>query len=241
MSILETIRRTDSPTIANVLEVLGIRSRAAGFANGSLKAIYPEHPPAVGYAVTATFRSAYPGESGTAYSGTPEIISFGQSVEGPKIVVFEDLDDPPAAATYGELMATAFKAFGYEGLITSGAARDLEQVRPLGFPCWASSVIVSHGYCRVEEIGVPVTVGGLRIRTGDLLHADCNGIVSIPKAHAELVAELCGPFAEAERIVLRSLQGPAPTLEGYRAAVEEMKAELGRLAERAKLRLADGG
>jgi regulator of RNase E activity RraA len=81
----------------------------------------------------------------------------------------------------------------------------------------------------------------LRVRTGDLLHADCNGIVSIPNEHAALVAELCEPFAEAERIVLRSLQCPNPTLEGYCAAVEEMKEELGRLAERAQSRLADGG
>ena len=52
------------------------------------------------------------------------------------------------AATYGEIMVTTFQKFGFSGLITSGAARDIEQVDRLQFPCWASSVIVSHGYCR---------------------------------------------------------------------------------------------
>ena len=159
---------------------------------------------------------------------------------GPYLAVFQDLDEPVRAATYGEVMATTFQAFGFVGLIASGAGRDLEQVRRMQFPCWASSIIVSHGYPRVEESGVPVVVGGLRVQPGDLLHADANGIIHIPAEIAEAVAELCGPFMQAEEITLSYLLQPNPTVEGYRQAVAQMHAATTALRDRAKVFLKDG-
>ena len=226
--VLEQLRHADSPTVANVIELFGIRSRAAGFANDSLQAVYPELPPAVGYAVTATFRSAYPSEH-DSYADMPALIQQATTQPGPRIVVFQDLDEPPRAATYGEVMATAFKTFGFAGIITSGAARDIDQVRELNLPCWASSVIVSHGYNRILETQAPVTVGGLRIQPGELIHADCNGIVQIPLDIAPKVAGLCAPFMDAERIVLDYLKTPGATPQGYAEATRRMKAAIQEL------------
>src|SRR5262249_12524511 len=160
----------------------------------------------VGYAVTATFRSGYPSGKQESYGDMPALIEAALAIPEPRIAVFQDLDDPPRAATYGEVMATSFQAFGFVGLITSGAARDIEQGRAFKFPCWASSTIVSHGYPRIIDIGVPVTVGGLQVKPGELLHADANGIIEIPQSIAPLVAELCAPFMDAERAVLGYLQ-----------------------------------
>ena len=162
------------------------------------------------------------------------MIADSMSTPEPRMAVFQDLDDPPRAATYGEVMVTTFKAFGFAGLITSGAARDIEQVDRLQFPCWASSVIVSHGYCRFPEVGIPVQVGGLHIKPGDLLHADANGIVNIPHEIAPAVAELCGPFIQAEEIILQYLRSSQPTPEGYGEAVRKAKQRMGELRERAR-------
>ncbi len=230
---LKLLRAADSPTVANVIELFGIRSQVAGYANGDIKAIYPELPPAVGYAVTATFRTGYPSGEGESYGDMPKLIEAALAVPAPKIVVFQDLDDPPRAATYGEVMATSFQKFGFAGLITSGAARDIEQVRALQFPCWASSTIVSHGYPRIIDIGIPVTIGGLQIKPGDLLHADANGVIEIPHRIAPIVAELCEPFMKAEQEVLGYLQQETPTIEGYRDAVGRMKEAVAKLRERA--------
>ncbi len=76
------------------------------------------------------------------------MIEESQATPAPRIAVIQDLDGIPKAATYGEVMVSSFQTFGFVGLITSGAARDIDQVRRLRFPCWASSIIVSHGYCR---------------------------------------------------------------------------------------------
>src|SRR5689334_22273129 len=118
---LALLAKADSPTVANVIELFGIRSQVAGYANGSLKAIYPDLPPAVGYAVTATFRAGYPAEAGDTYGDMPQMVEQGLAMPGPGFAVFQDLDEPIRAATYGEVMATGFKTFGFAGLITSGA------------------------------------------------------------------------------------------------------------------------
>ncbi len=228
------LAKVDSPTVANVIELFGIRSQVAGYANNTLEAIYPELPPAVGYAVTATFRAGYPSEAGSSYGDMPKMIEQALQVSGPYFAVFQDLDEPTRAATYGEVMATTFQAFGFVGLITSGAGRDIEQVRRLGLPCWASSIVVSHGYPQIVDISIPVMVGGLRVHPGDLLHADANGIIEIPQSIAPCVAELCAPFIQAEEITLSYLRAPNPTVAGYGQAVGEMQTAMAGLRKRAK-------
>ena len=230
---LAQLKNVDSATIANVIELFDFRSYVAGYSNLSLKAIYPKLPPAVGYAVTATFRAAYPAESGDAYGGMGELIAGAMATPAPRMVVFQDLDDPPAAATYGEIMVTTFQKFGFSGLVTSGAARDIEQVDRLQFPCWATSVIVSHGYCRFPDINVPVTVGGLQVKPGDLLHADANGVVNIPHQIAAAVAELCEPYVQAEEIILQYLRGSQPTVAGYGESLRKAKQRMAELKEQA--------
>jgi 4-hydroxy-4-methyl-2-oxoglutarate aldolase len=230
---LAQLQKVDSATVANVIELFDFRSYVAGYSNLSLKAIYPKLPPAVGYAVTATFRAAYPAESGDAYGGMTELIADAMATPAPRIVVFQDLDDPSAAATYGEIMVTTFQKFGFSGLITSGAARDIEQVDRLQFPCWATSVIVSHGYCRFPDINVPVTVAGMQVKPGDLLHADANGVVNIPHQIAAAVAELCEPYVQAEEIILQYLRGSQPTVAGYGESLRKAKQRMAELKEQA--------
>ena len=102
----------------------------------------------VGYAATATFRSAAPPRSGNVYSGLSEQVAAFAELPGPPVVVFQDLDDPVAAATFGEVMCTTYKAFGAVGLITSGAGRDLDQVEALNFPCFTSGTICATATAR---------------------------------------------------------------------------------------------
>src|SRR5262245_2713117 len=184
----ELLRKYDTPTTCTVAQLFGLRPRTAGYMDGRIKACYPKLPPMVGYASTATFRSAAPPRAGNVYSGLAEqVASFGE-LPGPAVVVFQDLDSPVASATFGEVMCTTYKAFGAVGLITTGAARDLEQVEPLAFPCFADGTICAHGYCHIVAINVPVHVGGVMVNPGDVLHGDCNGVTTIPNEIASAVA-----------------------------------------------------
>ena len=136
---LNRLTQYDTPTISNIIELFEVRPRSAGYMDGRIRACFPEMPPIVGYASTATMRCAEPGPEGDVYGSLDEQVARFGELPGPPIVVFQDLDDPPMAATFGEIMCTTYQAFGAAGLITSGAARDLDQVRRIGFPAFSTA------------------------------------------------------------------------------------------------------
>src|SRR5438270_6257977 len=94
VAVLEQLRRFDTPTICNVVELFDLRPRTAGYMDARIRACYPKLPPMVGYAATATFRSAAPPVSGNVYAGLADQVAAFAEMPGPPVVVFEDLDTP---------------------------------------------------------------------------------------------------------------------------------------------------
>jgi regulator of RNase E activity RraA len=231
---LDLLRRYDTPTVCNVVELFDLRPRHAGYLDARIQACYPRLPPMVGYASTATFRSAAPPRSGDVYSGMVEQVASFAELPGPPVVVFQDLDDPVAAATFGEVMCTTYKAFGAVGLITSGAGRDLDQVEALQFPCFTGGTICAHGYCHMPTLNVAVHVGGVTIHPGDLIHGDRNGVTTIPNEIASAVAHACTEFMDAEAVVLDYLKAGKVDPKGYGAARNECRERIEALARRLK-------
>jgi 4-hydroxy-4-methyl-2-oxoglutarate aldolase len=232
--LLDTLKKFDTPTICNVIELLDYRPRTAGYLDGRIRACFPHLPPMVGYAVTATFRAGAAPRSADVYAGLENQVRELSKIPGPKIVVFQDLDDPPVAATFGEIMCTTYQAFGAVGLITSGAGRDLDQVQALGFPCFTGGTICSHGYCQIVEINIPVRVGGVWINPGDLLHGDRNGVTTIPNELAQAVAVGSPQLMAAEAVVLDYLKSQTVTVDGYMTARTKCRQQLAELSLRLK-------
>ena len=212
---LAELVKFDTPTVCNVIELFDVRPRNAGYMNESIKACFPQMPPIAGYALTSFFRSQAPPRGGDVYSSLTKQVEGFASLPGPAIVVFQDLDVPVAAATFGEVMCTTYKAFGAQGLITSGTGRDLDQVERIGFPCFTSGATCAHGYCHILAVEAPVVVGGITVYQGDLLHADRNGVTTIPHEIASEVAGCCREFAAAEQIIFDYLKGPRITVAGF--------------------------
>ena len=232
---LKQLAQFDTPTIANVIELFDVRPRNAGYMDHRIRANFPKLPPMVGFASTVTFRSDAPPESGDAYASLERQVEQFAELPGPAVVVFQDLDDPPVAATFGEVMCSVYKAFGSVGLVTSGGGRDLEQVEAIHYPVFSGGTICAHGYCHMLHVGVPVRVGGLTVHQRDLLHGDANGVTNIPTEIAAEVADLAAEFVTAEKIVLDYVNSPGEkTAAGLEAARKEYSAVAAKLAERAR-------
>jgi regulator of RNase E activity RraA len=199
---LAKLAKFDTPTICNVIELFDVRPRNQGFMDGRIKCNFPELPNMVGFACTAAFRSDAPPAGGDAYGSLGQQLDQFAMLPGPAVVVFQDLDDPPVSAVFGEVMCSSYQAFGSAGLVTSGAGRDLEQVRALKYPVFTSGTICSHGYCHMLHLGLPVRLGGLMVQQGDLLHGDANGVTNIPLDIAAEVADVGGEFLAAEELVM---------------------------------------
>ncbi len=233
-AVLDRLRQFDTPTVCNVIELFDARPRNTGYMDSRIQACYPKLPPMVGFASTATFRSAAPPRKGDVYAGMADQVESFAQLPGPAVVVFQDLDDPPAAATFGEVMCTTYKTFGAAGLITSGAGRDLYQVEALQFPCYTNGTICAHGYCHTPQINVPVHVGGVAIHPGDLLHGDRNGVTTIPLDIAAAVADACPEFMAAESVVLDYLKGGRIDPKSYAAARKQCQNQIEALGKRLK-------
>ncbi|MCC7424371.1 MAG: RraA family protein [Planctomycetaceae bacterium] len=230
-SDLAALREFDTPTICNVIELFNVRPRNTGYMNHHIKAAFPKMPPMVGFALTSTFRSMAAPRGGDAYASIVKQLEVIPSLPGPAVIVFQDLDEPTAAATFGEVMCTTYKAFGSTGLITSGTGRDLDQVERIGYPVFTSGANCSHGYCHILQVGLPVSVGGITVFQGDLLHGDLNGVTTIPIEIARAIPEGCRELAAAENIILDYLKGPGLTAKGLddaRKACGDAIAKLGK-------------
>lgn len=230
---LRKLAQFDTPTICNVIELFDVRPRNSGYMDGRIRANFPELPPMVGFACTAAFRSSAPPRGGDAYASFIEQVRQFESLPGPAVMVFQDLDDPPVGATFGEVMCSVYQAFGSVGLVTSGGGRDLLQVRALKYPVFTGATICSHAYCHILHIGEPVRVGGLVVEQGDLLHGDANGVTSIPLDIADEVADAAQAFCEAEKLVIGYCRRPGKkTVEGLMAARQAFTEALGKLYPR---------
>jgi 4-hydroxy-4-methyl-2-oxoglutarate aldolase len=226
------LARFDTPTICNAIELFDVRQPTAGYMDRRIAACFPDLPPMVGYAATATFRSAEPARR---RDGDPnpsvQLLEFLADLSEPAIVVFQDLDDPPAGATFGDGMCLTYKTFGAVGLITSGAARDLDAVRALDFACFSHGAVCGHGHCHIESTSVPVHVGGVTIHPGDLLHGDRNGVTTIPLDIAHLVPYACSEYLKHEALVLDPLRDGNTDIPEHQRAIAEMGRRLNRLKE----------
>jgi regulator of RNase E activity RraA len=115
------------------------------------------------------------------------------------------------------------------GLITSGAGRDLDQIRPERYPLFTSGTICSHGYNHIPDIHVPVRVAGLTVYPDDLLHGDLNGVTTIPKEIVSELVEVADEFVAAERVVLDAVSVESPPLTILREARAEQIARIKKL------------
>jgi regulator of RNase E activity RraA len=226
---LDKLRRFDTPTICNVIEVFEVRPRDAGYMDARIAAAFPEMPPMVGFAATATFRASARPREGEAYGSLDRQVERFGELSGPAVVVFQDLDSPCVAATFGEIMCTTYRAFGAVGLVTSGAGRDLDQVRKIGFPVFTGGTICSHGWSTIHQVHVPVHVGGVAIHPDELLHGDCNGVTTIPADIAAEVADVADAYVAAEMLIIDAMRAEPGNLRLLRERQAESKAAIARL------------
>jgi 4-hydroxy-4-methyl-2-oxoglutarate aldolase len=111
------------------------------------------------------------------------------------------------SAFWGELFSAAALGSGATGVITDGNLRDTERIAAMGFPAFSRSrrPIDFRARLRIVDIDEPVEIGGVEIRPGDLVMADDDGVVVIPRAEEEAVLGLARERAARESTVLAEL------------------------------------
>jgi 4-hydroxy-4-methyl-2-oxoglutarate aldolase len=211
--LIAFLKTVDTATLANAVELLNLRPRAEGFASLDLKCFFPEFGPMCGYAVTAQVETV----TGGAPKTEEAFVELFEAVERspkPAVVALQEIGGDRDRATHaGEVMATIFTRLGAIGLVSDCGVRDLTAVRRLGFHYFARGAVASHANYRIVRTGVPVEITGVTIRPGDMLHADENGLITIPESSRDRLAALVESILSKERALLDFVRD-----EGFTAA-----------------------
>jgi 4-hydroxy-4-methyl-2-oxoglutarate aldolase len=200
---LDALRRFDTCMVANAIESFNVRLRNTGFADARVRCMFEDAPPMVGYAVTARLRSGEPPMAGSTFHDRAGFWNAILQVPAPRILVLEDMDEPAGRGAFiGDMHAAILKALGCIGYLTNGAVRELPSVRKMGIQLFAGSVAVSHAYAHIFEIGAVISVGGMEVQPGDLLHGDRHGVLVVPAKIAASVPNAASRLQREEQQII---------------------------------------
>lgn len=119
---------------------------------------------------------------------------------------------------WGELLTTAARNQGCVGAIVDGMVRDLAKMRDMQFPIFTRGVCIydSKDRQRVIDVDVPVEIDGVRFCPGDLVFADEDGVVVVPRAVEENVVRMAWEKVFAENAVRDAIRGGMKATEAFR-------------------------
>ncbi|MGC1416240.1 MAG: RraA family protein [Candidatus Acidiferrum sp.] len=223
---LESLRRLSTCAVSNAIETFDVRLRNAGFADASIRCMFQELPPTIGYAATARVRTSVPPMHGHNYFDRTDWWNAILKIPAPRVVVVEDVEKSPGLGSFvGEVHANILSALGCIAVVTNGAVRDLPQVRSAGFQFFAGGVAVSHAYAHIFQFGTPVEIGGLKIEPGDLLHGDQHGILKVPFEIASNIPAIARDIQEKEERAIAICRSADFSLEKLREVFRSLNTE----------------
>ncbi len=214
---LRELTAMDSATVANAVERFKVRGSTEGYMGMDIRCQFPEFGVMAGYAVTATVDSTTPGRPMPPGEGHMRLFEAVAASPNPVVVVLKDVSTRPShSCLFGDVVAAVFHRLGVVGVVADGGVRDLEHVRPYRLQVFAPGIVVAHGTHTILEVNVPVTMSGVPIQPGDLLHGDANGVQSIPPEIADRVHAECKQVIAAETGLKDFAASPEFELAGLR-------------------------
>ncbi len=198
LEIMEELKKIDTPTITNAVATYpGDQENCLGlydpwacdwYTDQTLRCMYPEIGPVVGYAVTCVY-----GMPDATYQRRHNIVDVAEAIAAsPKPVILAVKQNFPEKiknknGLLGGNMMTTFQTAGAVGVLTDGPSRDVDEIRPFGIQYMLTGVTAGHGTFALQAVNVPVEICGMAVQTGDIIHMDENGAVKFPREYLEEV------------------------------------------------------
>jgi regulator of RNase E activity RraA len=214
------LRSIDTPTACNLIEIVAPERRGMGYTASHLHCPFPDLPPMVGFAKTATIRARDPVSGSSYMQKRMDYLDYVAAAPRPSVVVIEDEDEPAGyGAFWGEVQTNVHKALGCLGIVTNGSIRDLAAVVE-GLQMLAGSIAPSHAYVHIVEFDLSVTVHSMEVRSGDLIHADRHGAVVVPVENIDPMAAALDGLMKREAKIIAAARAPGATADSIKAAMK---------------------
>jgi 4-hydroxy-4-methyl-2-oxoglutarate aldolase len=194
MELLAELKKIDTPTITNVVATYPGRPHCLEiynpwsenwYTNNTLSCWYPGLGPMAGYAVTCTY-----GLPDHTYKGHSwmTVLEAMDKLAKPSILCLQQKFPAEIAdkvGLSGGNMTSSMRACGAIGCITNGPSRDVHEIRPMDFQYLTRGVCAGHGPQAVHAVQVPVSIAGMDVAPGEIIHMDENGAVKFPADRLE--------------------------------------------------------
>ena len=215
LEMLEELKNFDTPSITNVVATYPGADTCLSLYNPwtvnwytdqTIRCMYPELGRLVGYAVTCVYGLPDPDYNGLTFM---DVVDALDASPKPTVLILEQRFPPELAGKVGLAggnMVSAMKALGCVGLISNGPSRDLDEIRPMNFQYMLTGVTAGHGAMAVHAVSVPVSVGGMDVAPGELIHMDENGAVKFPADKLEAVLVNARVLQKEEEARMGALQ-----------------------------------
>lgn len=204
--LIDQLADSETALVCNALSALGLSESHTYAMDGTIECLTPELPPMVGQAITIKIDSCTPG-SESQMEPYYEMLDRMEESNLPQVVVIETTSGTPMReCVAGDGMAKNFVAAGGVGIVTDGGVRDMPGIIDQGFRVFARARVIQHGQMRWSDLGEPLSIGGVTVRTGDLIHGDQGGCILIPEENHPYIVEastLVAHFEKQAHIVLR--------------------------------------
>lgn len=211
--MLDAYRHVEAASVSDAIEQLLHEKR---YMSHRMRAIFPTK--FAGTAVTVLLKPEE-NHDPNALSGMLQAIDSG----GSGSVYVMTVEGGADIAGMGGLMGTAMSARGYAGAVIDGGVRDIPQLKRVQFPVYALGPVpsTSVGHYRFAGSNIPIVCDGVRVEPGDVIVADQDGVVVVPKLHAADVLVKAQALDNSEHSMY-------PFIEKYRSIVEAVQ-KFGRI------------
>jgi len=214
------LRSIDTPTVCNLIEIVAPERRGMGYTASHLHCPFPDLPPIVGFAKTATIRARDPVSGSNYMQKRMDYLDYVAAAPSPSVVVIEDKDEPAGyGAFWGEVQTNVHKALGCLGTVTNGSIRDLSAVAE-GFQMLAGSIAPSHAYVHIVEFDLSVTIHSMEVQSGNLIHADRHGAVVVPVENIDAMAAALDGLMKREAKIIAAARAPGASVGTIKAAMK---------------------
>ena len=216
-SLIEQLADSETALLCNAMSALDLSEPHTYYMDGTIQCLSPELPALVGQAITIKVDTCTPGKAGNP-GPLQELHQQAAEIDVPLVIVAETTSGTPMReCVMGDGMAKTFVTLGIEGLVTDGGVRDMPGIAAQGFRVFSIARVVQHANLHWSDLNKPVSVGGITVTNGDLIHGDEGGCIVVPKENHPYIAETCRLVQwfekEAHTMARRSDLSPAQKSE----------------------------
>lgn len=199
--LLESLLDFDSPLLANTLDCIDDTPTHELYMSGDISSVTPNHGPTAGVAATCKIDSSTPEGEGEDELFWEQIEAI-EAMDVPAVWVVETVGSrPDHECVLGDGTAKLLYSAGCIGSVTNGRVRDVAGLLTVPFPVYCRGTVVHHCALRIKEVNVPVSVGGITVHPGDIIHASDEGVIRIPPGSVKTLVEKAPEMRAAEHEV----------------------------------------